>query len=76
MNRVTAALGRAIAQYLNQQTGGYARFAVTPQDRLRDCLQPGDVLLVEGEIALGAPFEDFTVPTVSFKFPANAARPR
>ena len=26
------------------------------------------VLLVEGEIALGAPFEDFTVPTVSFKF--------
>ena len=27
------------------------------------------VMLVEGEIALGAPFEDFTVPTVSFKFP-------
>ena len=26
------------------------------------------VLLVDGEIALGAPFEDFTVPTVSFKF--------
>ena len=23
---------------------------------------------LEGEIALGAPFEDFTVPTVSFKF--------
>lgn len=31
------------------------------------------VLLVDGEIALGAPFEDFTVPTVSFKFsPAGA----
>ena len=26
------------------------------------------VLLMEGEIALGAPFEDFTVPTVAFKF--------
>ena len=26
------------------------------------------VLLVEGEIALGAPFEDFTVPTVAFSF--------
>lgn len=26
------------------------------------------VLLLEGEMALGAPFEDFTVPTVSFKF--------
>lgn len=31
------------------------------------------VLLVEGEIALGAPFEDFTVPTVSFRFLRNAA---
>ena len=31
------------------------------------------VLLVEGEIALGAPFEDFTVPTVSFKFPVGKA---
>lgn len=30
------------------------------------------VMLVEGEIALGAPFEDFTVPTVSFKFPGSA----
>ena len=33
------------------------------------------VLLQEGEIALGAPFEDFTVPTVSFKFPAGQAGP-
>jgi class 3 adenylate cyclase len=29
------------------------------------------VLLVAGEIALGAPFEDFTVPTVSFTFPGK-----
>ena len=29
------------------------------------------VLLVPGEIALGAPFEDFTVPTVSFTFPGK-----
>ena len=26
------------------------------------------VLLLEGEMALGAPFEDFTVPNISFKF--------
>jgi len=32
------------------------------------------VLLVAGEIALGAPFEDFTVPTVSFKFPLARGR--
>ena len=30
------------------------------------------VLLVGGEIALGASFDDFTVPTVSFKFPSSA----
>lgn len=30
------------------------------------------VLLLEGEIALGAPFEDFTVPTVSYNFRAGA----
>jgi class 3 adenylate cyclase len=29
------------------------------------------VLLVPGELALGAPFEDFTVPTVSFTFPSD-----
>ncbi len=29
------------------------------------------VLLVPGDIALGAAFEDFTVPTVSFNFPAS-----
>ena len=36
--------------------------------RRQDC-----VLLVEGKIALGAPFEDFTVPTVSFTFSRNAS---
>lgn len=33
------------------------------------------VLLVEGEIALGAPFEDFTVPSISFSMPAPPASP-
>jgi len=33
------------------------------------------VLLGDGEIALGAPFEDFTVPTVSFKFPSSLRIP-
>jgi class 3 adenylate cyclase len=34
--------------------------------RRQECLLP-----VSGEIALGAPFEDFTVPTVSFSFPGK-----
>lgn len=34
--------------------------------RRQECVLP-----LEGEIALGASFEDFTVPTVNFKFPAT-----
>ena len=52
--------------------GSWIRFAssnVVIELRRQEC-----ALLIEGEIALGAPFEDFTVPTVSFKFPGNASR--
>lgn len=31
-------------------------------------------LLIQGEIAMGAPFEDFTVPTVKFSLTQNGAR--
>ncbi|MDQ3058566.1 MAG: adenylate/guanylate cyclase domain-containing protein [Pseudomonadota bacterium] len=33
------------------------------------------VLLMEGEMALGAPFEDFTVTTISFKFQTGPSSP-
>lgn len=65
MNRITAALGRAIAHYLNRQAGSYAPFAVTPQDRLRHCLRPGDVLLVEGDRRISAVIKYLTVSTWS-----------
>jgi len=51
--------------------GTWVRFADSPAVvalRRQECM-----LLQEGEIALGAPFEDFTVPTVSFKFSAPRA---
>jgi adenylate cyclase len=50
--------------------GTWVRFAASNAIialRRQEC-----ALLVEGEIALGAPFEDFTVPTVAFKFPGAA----
>jgi class 3 adenylate cyclase len=50
--------------------GTWVRFAGSREVvslRRSDC-----VLLVPGELALGAPFEDFTVPTVSFNFPTDA----
>ena len=46
--------------------GSWVRFSNNPAVislRRQEC-----VLMMEGEIALGAPFEDFTVPTVSYKF--------
>ena len=49
--------------------GTWVRFSDTSAIvalRRQECL-----LMVGGEIALGAPFEDFTVPTVSFKFHAD-----
>ena len=49
--------------------GTWVRFSDTSAIvalRRQECL-----LMVDGEIALGAPFEDFTVPTVSFKFHAE-----
>ena len=48
--------------------GTWVRFAdstISVALRRQEC-----VLLQDGEIALGASFEDFTVPTVSFKFSA------
>jgi len=52
--------------------GTWVRFSdssVTVALRRQEC-----VLLQDGEIALGASFEDFTVPTVSFKFSAVCGR--
>lgn len=47
--------------------GTWVRFAGS--DAIMALRRQECVLLVGGEIALGAPFEDFTVPTVSFNLP-------
>lgn len=51
--------------------GTWVRFAASSAIlalRRQEC-----AMLVEGEIAMGAPFEDFTVPTVAFQFPGSAS---
>lgn len=65
MNRLTTGIGRALAHYLQKQTGSYAQFSVTPQDRLRRCLRPGDVLLIEGDRRISAAIKYLTVSTWS-----------
>jgi class 3 adenylate cyclase len=49
--------------------GTWVRFAVS--DAIVALRRQKCVLLLGGEIAQGAPFEDFTVPTVSFTFPGK-----
>lgn len=47
--RIKEKLGAAIACYLEKSVAKYVAFSVIPPDRLRRCLHPGDVLLVEGD---------------------------
>lgn len=53
--------------------GTWVRF--TDGDGLVALRRSECVLLTGGEIGLGAPFEDFTVPTVTFSFPAAGVQP-
>lgn len=46
---IKSKIGLAIATYLEKSVARYVAFAVIPHERLSRCLQPGDVLLVEGD---------------------------
>lgn len=65
MNRFAEAMGRGLARYLERQTGGYVQFSVTPMDRLRAILRPGDVILIEGDKRISAAIKYLTHSTWS-----------
>jgi hypothetical protein len=48
MSRMLDGVGRLIARYLQKPVHGYEPFTPSDPDSLRHSLQPGDVLLVEG----------------------------
>lgn len=48
MDWMLGGIGRTIAQYLERPVDGYEPFTPSDPDTLRSMLQPGDVLLVEG----------------------------
>ena len=48
MSRMLDAIGRLIADYLQKPVAGYEPFTPSDPDSLRHSLEPGDVLLVEG----------------------------
>ncbi len=53
-------LGQALAWYLDKQVGDYATFSVTPLGMLRRTLQPGDILLVEGNLRVSVAIKYLT----------------
>jgi hypothetical protein len=65
MNRVTLALGRFLARLIEKQTKGYVLLAVVSPTRLRACLRPGDVLLVEGDRRISTAIKYLTQSTWS-----------
>ena len=48
MSRMLDGIGRIIARYLQRPINGYEPFTPSDPDALRQSLEPGDVLLVEG----------------------------
>lgn len=48
MNRLTFALGHRLAVFVTRQRHAHGTSRPTPLEKLRACLEPGDVLLVEG----------------------------
>jgi len=65
LNRVKAAMGRALAHYLEKQSSRYVPFAITPPEKLRGALRPGDVLLVEGNSRISSAIKYLTHSTWS-----------
>lgn len=63
--RIKAAIGRALAHYLQKQRPDYVNFGATPPDRLRLALRSGDVLLVEGDRRISVAIKYLTHSTWS-----------
>jgi Permuted papain-like amidase enzyme, YaeF/YiiX, C92 family len=65
MNRISAFLGRSIARFLEQPIGGYVLTSIASPGRIRASLQPGDVVLVEGNRRISSAIKYLTQSTWS-----------
>jgi hypothetical protein len=65
MNRINRRIGRALASFLQKQTRYYTPFGRTPTAELAACLQPCDVLLVEGDRRISSAIKYLTHSTWS-----------
>jgi hypothetical protein len=65
MGFVLDSFGKVIARYLLKEEPGYEPFTPSKPDELRDLLQPGDVLLVEGNTRIAGIIKYLTQSTWS-----------
>ncbi len=65
LNSLARRVGGGLARFLNQPTGDYEQFSVTPEDRLKSVLVPGDILLVEGKTRISKAIKYLTQSTWS-----------
>jgi Permuted papain-like amidase enzyme, YaeF/YiiX, C92 family len=65
MSRMLDVIGRMIARYLDEPVAGYEPFTPSDPEALRDSLQPGDVLLVEGNARISSVIRYLTQSTWS-----------
>src|ERR1700681_1555572 len=64
-DKIEAYLSAKILKYLAQPTGRYAPFYAPDPEVVRNALQPGDILLVEGNTRLSATIKYLTQSTWS-----------
>jgi hypothetical protein len=62
---IARSIGTGLARFLNQSTGDYEQFSITPEHRLKEVLRPGDILLVEGKTRISSAIKYLTQSTWS-----------
>jgi hypothetical protein len=65
MNTFTEHIGRWLARFLEQPSSSYEPFSVSDAETLRRSMQPGDVLLVEGNLRISMAIKYLTQSTWS-----------
>src|SRR5688500_5683031 len=65
VRRISNVMGRAISRYLSEPVRSYRPLTTSAPERLAAALQPGDVLLVEGNTRVSAAIKYLTQSTWS-----------
>ena len=65
MNAISRHLGRWLARFLERPSRSYEPFSISDTETLRRCMQPGDILLVEGNLRISVAIKYLTQSTWS-----------